>query len=318
MRHEPAGTLVRASGPFALAKRSGLTFEGLGSRALARLVAVTALLAAAGSTQGVEIAAPYVPTAPSVVERMLEIARVGRDDYVIDLGSGDGRINITAAKNFGARGHGIEIDPQLVAQAIANARAAGVSDRVSFIEGDLFAADLSRATVVTMYLLRRSTIKLRDRLLALKPGTRIVSHAGSMDEWKADHFELLDVKDRVRPDAPVKTYIHFWIVPARVAGNWRWKLAAGSKTVDYELAASQQFQMLSGVLRVDGKEGRLEKLRLEGDRIAIEFTADIDGRSARHVLTGRVAGDTIVGTAAITGDRMQVKQEWKAGLQSKP
>ena len=277
-----------------------------------------ALSAAQERGRAVEIAAPYVPTAPSVVERMLEIARVGRDDYVIDLGSGDGRINITAAMKFGARGHGIEIDPQLVAQATANALAAGVSDRVSFIEGDLFAADLSRASVVTMYLLRRSTIKLRDRLLALKPGTRIVSHAGSMDEWKADRFELLDVKDRVRPDAPIKTYIYLWVVPARVAGNWRWNLRAGGKAVDYELAVSQQFQAISGTLRVNGRKGSLDKLALEGDRIAIEFTANIDGRGARHVLSGRVAGNTIVGTAGLTGDGIPPEQAWKARLQSKP
>ncbi|HEY7742819.1 MAG TPA: methyltransferase domain-containing protein [Burkholderiales bacterium] len=279
---------------------------------------VSALFALAGSGYAVEIAAPYVPTAPSVVERMLEIARVGREDYVIDLGSGDGRINITAATKHGARGHGVEIDPQLVSQARANARAAGVSDRVSFVEGDLFAADLSRATVVTMYLLRRSTIKLRDRLLQLKPGTRIVSHAGSMDDWKADRFEMLDVKDRVRADAPVKTYIHYWIVPARVAGTWRWKLPAGGRTVDYELELSQSYQMVSGTLRAGGKEVTLQEASLEGERIALAFTADIEGRAMRHTLAGRVIGNSIVGTAAITGGRAKERLDWKAGLQSKP
>ena len=276
------------------------------------VLAASGLPAAAGIAQAVEIAAPYVPTAPSVVERMLEIAKVGPDDYVIDLGSGDGRIVITAARKHGARGFGIEIDPQLVAQANANARAAGVSDRVSFREGDLFATDLSEATVVTIYLLKRATMKLRAGLFELKPGTRIVSNAASMGDWKPDHFEILDVKDKVRPDAPRKTYIHFWIVPAKVAGTWRWSMRVGTRTQNYELAVSQQFQMLSGTLRMGGKEVKLEEGKLQGDRIMLEFTAEIDGKPLPHRLTGRVAGHSMVGTASVEGEGPQREVEWKA------
>ncbi len=281
-------------------------------RFLHAVPAVLGLLAIAGNAHAVEIAAPYVPTAPSVVERMLEIAKVGPDDYVIDLGSGDGRIVITAARKHGARGFGIEIDPQLVAQANANARSAGVSDRVSFREGDLFATDLSEATVITIYLLKRATMKLRSALAELKPGTRIVSNAASMGDWSPDHFEILDVKDKVRPDAPSKTYIHFWIVPARVAGTWRWSMRVGTRTQAYELAVSQQFQMLSGTLRVGGREVKLEEGKLEGDRITLGFTAEIDGKPLPHRLTGRVVSHSIVGTTSVEGGSLQREAEWKA------
>ena len=276
------------------------------------LLAVSALLAVAGNVHAAEIAAPYVPTAPSVVERMLEIAKVTPQDYVIDLGSGDGRINILAAKKYGARGLGIEIDPQLVALATANARAAGVSDRVSFYEGDLFAADLSKATVVTIYLLKIATMKLRSKLLDLKPGTRIVSHAASMGEWPAEHFEMLDVKDRVRPDAPIKTYIHFWIVPAKVAGNWRWSLPVGTGTQDYELTLAQEFQAISGTLRVGGREIALDEGKLEGDRIMLAYTAEVGGKALVHRLAGRVSGQSITGTAEFKAERGQGPAKWNA------
>ena len=276
------------------------------------LLAALAVLAVAGNVRAAEIAAPYVPTAPSVVERMLEIVKVGPQDYVIDLGSGDGRINILAAKKYGARGLGIEIEPKLVALATANALAAGVGDRVSFYEGDLFTADLSKATVVTIYLLKIATMKLRSKLLDLKPGTRIVSHAASMGEWKADHFEMLDVKDRVRDDAPIKTYIHFWIVPAKVAGKWRWSLPVGTGTQDYELTLAQEFQKISGTLRVGGREIALDESKLEGDRVTLAYTAEVGGKALVHRLAGRVAGQSIAGTAEFKEERGQGPSKWNA------
>jgi protein-L-isoaspartate O-methyltransferase len=270
------------------------------------------LLAVAGSSRAVEIAAPYVPTAPSVVDRMLEIAKVGPNDYVIDLGSGDGRIVITAAKKYGASGFGVEIDPQLVARANANARAAGVSDRARFYKRDLFATDLSKATVVTIYLLTRATMKLQSRLFDLKPGTRIVSHAGSMGEWRSDHFQMLDVKDKVRPDAPKMTYIYLWVVPSKVAGHWRWSMPVGARTHDYELMVSQQYQNFSGTLRVSGREISIEAGKLNGDRITLDFKVEVDGNLLQHRLVGRVAGHSIVGTATVTSERAQREAEWKA------
>ena len=272
----------------------------------------TVLLAIAGSSRAAEFAAPYVPTAQSVVDRMLEIAKVTPDDHVIDLGCGDGRIVISAAKKYGASGFGVDIDAKLVALANANARAAGVSDRARFYKRDLFATDLSKASVVTIYLLTRSVIKLQSRLFDLKPGTRIVSHAGSMGEWRADQFQMFDVNDKVRPDAPTKTYIYLWVVPSRVAGQWRWSMPVGARTLDYELMVSQKYQNFSGTLRVNGKEVSISPGKLDGDRIALDFRAEVDGNLLQHRLVGQVSGQSITGTATVAGERVQSEAEWKA------
>jgi SAM-dependent methyltransferase len=145
----------------------------------------------------------YVPTPEKVVDEMLRIANVGPKDVLYDLGSGDGRIPITAAKRFGTRGLGVDIDPQRIREARANAKAAGVEDKVRFVEGDLFEMDLSEATVITLYLLPALNLKLLPRLLALKPGTRIVSHDFSMGSWQPDKVVQVGHKD-----------VYFWTVPA--------------------------------------------------------------------------------------------------------
>lgn len=146
----------------------------------------------------------YVPTPEKVVDEMLRIAKVGPNDVLYDLGSGDGRIPITAAKRFGTRGLGIDIDPQRVREARANAKAAGVEDKVRFIEGDLFELDLSQATVITLYLLPALNLRLLPTLLALKPGTRIVSHDFAMGDWTPDQVVQVGYKD-----------VYFWTVPPR-------------------------------------------------------------------------------------------------------
>ncbi len=145
---------------------------------------------------------PFVPTPTAVVNAMLSVARVTKNDVVYDLGSGDGRIVIAAAKKYGARGVGIDISASLVAQAKAAATAAGVDDKVTFIEGDLFEQDLSKATVVTLYLLPAVNLKLKPTLLKLKPGTRIVSHAFDMGDWKPEKTEIVDGRS-----------VYFWTVP---------------------------------------------------------------------------------------------------------
>lgn len=146
----------------------------------------------------------FVPTPQAVVDAMLEVAKVGPNDILYDLGSGDGRIPITAAKRFGTRGVGIDLDPRRIEEANANARAQGVTDKVQFIQGDLFEQDLSPATVITLYLLPNLNLKLRPKLLALKPGTRIVSHAFDMGDWEPQQRLTVDNKQ-----------IFFWTVPAR-------------------------------------------------------------------------------------------------------
>jgi precorrin-6B methylase 2 len=274
------------------------------------------LVAACVAARGAEIAAPYVPTAPSVVERMLEIAKVGPQDFVIDLGSGDGRINIAAAQKRGARGLGIEIDRALIAKAKANADAAGVADRVSFVEDDLFTADLSQATVITIYLLKRATMKLRDRLFELKPGTRIVSHAASMGEWRADHFEMLDVKDKVRSDAPSRTYIHYWVVPAKVGGTWRWSVDTPDGPQECELRLVQQFQVLSGTLRVGDKEHTIQEGKLDGNRILLRTQDTSADAAVRYQLFGQVADASITGTLSILDGGTERKLHFVSSLQA--
>lgn len=158
---------------------------------------------------------PYVPTPNEVVARMLEIANVTDDDVLYDLGSGDGRIVITAAQKYGTRGTGIDINPELVQRSRANAQAAGVADRVEFVQQDLFQTDLSDATVVTLYLLPDVNLRLRPKLLQeLKPGTRIVSHSFDMGEWKPDRVEQVQ-------SALTQHTIYYWVVPEQVPENLR-------------------------------------------------------------------------------------------------
>jgi precorrin-6B methylase 2 len=300
--------------------KAGFIFDANRVESVARILRLVSLwlflAIACAAAAAAEIAAPYVPTAPSVVERMLEIAKVGPQDFVIDLGSGDGRINITAAQKRGARGLGIEIDTQLIAKAKANAQAAGVADRVDFVEADLFTADLSQATVVTIYLLKRATMKLRDRLFELRPGTRIVSHAASMGEWRADYFEMLDVKDKVRPDAPNRTYIHYWVVPAKVGGTWSWRVDTAEGEQDCELRLSQQFQALSGTLRVGGSEYEIEEGKLEGDRIVLRTREARAGTGVRYHLSGQVADASMAGTLSILGGGPERTVRFVSSLQA--
>ena len=181
------------------------------SRRAALLVGIAAALPAA--SQALE-EVPFITSPDNVTREMLRLAGVKAGDFVIDLGSGDGRIVIVAAKQFGARGLGVEIVPELVEKSRDNARRAGVADRVEFRVQDLFATDLSRATVITMYLLPEVNLQLRPKLLALKPGTRIVSHDWDMGDWKPDRVITVDA-----PDKPIgrekQSRLHLWTVPAR-------------------------------------------------------------------------------------------------------
>lgn len=276
-----------------------------------RLAAALCVLAAAAGAGAGEPRVPYVPTPQDVVERMLELAKVGPNDYVIDLGSGDGRIVITAAKKHGARGFGVDIDPQRVAEANANARRAGVADKVSFQQRDLFETDLDDATVVTLYLLPRVNLELRPKLLALHPGTRIVSHDFSMEDWKPDAHVTVESKDKYG-GAGGKSDIYLWIVPARVAGTWRWQLQVGGKPQSYEAALEQNFQAISGTARVGGKAAALREARLTGDEIRFSFTVEVAGAPVQHSFRGRVAGDSIRGTAVLSGARVRGQFEWNA------
>ena len=186
---------------------------------------------------------PFITSPDNVTLEMLSVAGVKRGDHVIDLGSGDGRIVILAAKRFEATGLGVEIDPSLVARSKTNARAAGVADKVEFREQDLFKTDLSQATVITMYLLQEVNIQLRPTLLALKPGTRIVSHDWDMGDWAPDRTTVVPVPDKA-VGREKSSKVHLWTVPARVEGLW----CAGGLLRGASMKLTQKYQNFEGTL----------------------------------------------------------------------
>lgn len=215
----------------------------------------------------------WVPTPQALVDKMLDMAKLTANDYVIDLGSGDGRTVITAAKR-GARALGIEYNPDMVELSKRNAAKEGVAGKATFAKADIFESDFSQATVITMYFLPQINLKLRPKILDLKPGTRIVSHAFTMEEWAPDD------KASVPDSNAFNRTAYLWIVPAKVEGAWQ--LPQG------ELALKQSFQMVTGTLKSGGNTTPITNGRLRGDQIS--FTAG----NAEY--TGRVAGNTIEGT----------------------
>jgi precorrin-6B methylase 2 len=231
----------------------------------------------------------WVPTCQALVDKMLDMAKVTPKDYVIDLGSGDGRTVITAAKR-GARALGIEYNPDMVALSKRNAAKEGVTDKAQFIEADLFESDFSQATVITMFLLPTINLKLRPKILDLKPGTRIVSNSFTMDDWKAD--ETATVYSQTEDCGNYNT-AYFWIVPAKVEGTWI--LPQGKLTL------KQEFQMISGTLESGATVAPVNG-KLSGDQITF---------SAGNVsYTGRVNGNTMQGTVRSGG----VTTPWSATL----
>jgi len=275
--------------------------------AAAAVMALT-LAQAASAAQG---SVPYVPTPQEVVERMLDMGKVGPHDYLIDLGSGDGRIVVTAAKKFGTRGYGVDLNPQRIKEANENARNAGVADKVAFYERDLFETDLTQATVITMYLLPNVNLMLRPKLLELKPGTRIVSHDFSMNDWLPDQHVSMPAPDKYGGSGGTSD-IFVWLVPAKVAGKWQWEIPLRGGPVRYELEAQQQFQVVTGHVRVGGQRVPLDSAKLIGDRLELAFTANVAGSPVKHVYSGRVSGNDITGTVLLSGARVQGEHQWDA------
>jgi len=222
----------------------------------------------------------WVPTPQELVNKMLQIAEVTADDYVIDLGSGDGRTVITAAK-LGARATGIEYNPDMVALSKENARKEGVGEKAEFIQADLYETDLSKATVITMFLLPEINLKLRPRLLDLKPGTRIVSNTFKMAEWEADYEATTEENWNSWNTA------FLWIVPAKVAGKW--KLGEG------ELNLTQEFQFVRGTYNTGGKSYTITDGRLRGSSISFnindeKYSGTVDNGIMKGTVTNASAG----------------------------
>ncbi len=233
----------------------------------------------------------WVPTPQALVDRMLDMAKVTASDYVVDLGSGDGRTVITAAKR-GATAMGVEFNPDMAQLAVRNAEKEGVSARAKMVNGDIFATDFSTATVVTMYLLPSLNVKLRPTILNMKPGTRVVSHAFNMAEWEPDETGNADGYTA-----------YLWIVPAKVAGRWRATAPGGA----FDLSFAQTFQKFTGAAS-GGVYGELSDATLRGDAIA--FTLK-DRAGAPVQFRGKVVGEKIEGTLRTRSG----EQAWSATRQ---
>ena len=247
----------------------------------AAVAALALCLASPGGLHAMD-EVPFVVTPDNVTLAMLELAQVGPQDYVLDLGSGDGRIVILAARRFGARGLGVEIVPELVERSRRNATLAGVADRARFEQQDLFKTDLSVATVITMYLLQDVNLQLRPSLLALQPGTRIVSHDWDLGDWRPDRSISVDA-----PDKPVgldkRSRLHLWVVPAQAAGSW---CGTGPQR-DARLRLAQRYQVFDATLSV-GSTARLLAGRIDGTRLrgVGGFDAAVDGARLRVTQSG--------------------------------
>lgn len=233
-----------------------------GRRRWARLALALAAWASAGARAAEDV--PFITTPDNVTLAMLRLAGVGARDFVIDLGSGDGRIVIVAAKRFGARGLGVEVVPDLVRRSRENAARSGVEARAQFREQDLFSTDLSAATVVTLYLLPEVNLQLRPRLLALEPGTRIVSHDWDMGEWLPERSLTLAVPDK-KVGFEKSSRVHLWIVPARLEGSWCGQGALRGTILELR----QEFQRLRGAIASASSR--------------LDFEARVDGRRLRTV-----------------------------------
>jgi len=261
-------------------------------KAIHALAAAVLLLAGASHAEDKQPvnAGPYVPSPQSVVSDMLKYAEVGPKDFVIDLGSGDGRIVLTAAKVFGARGFGVEIQDHLVKLSNEAAQKEGLADRVKFLKQDLFKTDISQATVLTMYLLPNTVNMLKDKLLAeLKPGTRIVSHDYPLAGWLPEKYAQFDLEDKVAISGVTTTLIYLYVVPAKVEGSWNAKLPAKVAKGPARLELKQQVTRVSGAARIDGKEIPLTDAHLKGEELRFRLG------SSNAWYTGTVKGGTIEG-----------------------
>ena len=224
----------------------------------------------------------WVPTPDDVVDRMLTMAQVTPNDFVWDLGAGDGKIAIAAAKKFGARATGIEYNPDMVKHANANAEKAGIAGqgqgKAVIRHGDIFATDFSQATVITLYLLPALNMKLRPTILSMRPGTRVVSHSFSMEDWEADEISSVDGRRA-----------YFWVVPANVGGQWT--IDAGGQK--YDINFEQTFQKINGTVTLGGLHAGLREPRMRGANISFAY---VDQSGVRRDFTGQVGGRQMQGT----------------------
>ncbi len=244
---------------------------------------------------------PYVPTPEEVVDTMLDVAQVGKDDVLYDLGCGDGRIVITAAKERGARGVGIDLNPERIRESKVNAKQQNVTNRVGFLQQDLFSTDISEATVLTLYLLPSVNLKLRPKIFAeLKPGTRVVSHDFDMGEWKPDR--TIDLAPHV---------VYFWVVPANVSGTWKATIQTDDGPEQCVLQLNQTYQEVEGTLTSDGTSMHIRDAKLVGDKLRFTVIDNAGGKVTPIRFEGSISGDSIEG-AVMNRGRGKGAGAWKA------
>lgn len=248
---------------------------------------------------------PFVPTEEGDVVRMLKLAGVREGDVVFDLGSGDGRIVLEAARmNAKVRGRGIEMDAKLVIESTERAKASGLSDRVQFIHRNAFDADLTDATVITMWLWPEVMHMLRPKILAeAKPGTRVITRTWDLGSWPPDETSTEG------------TNLYKWIVPARLGGYWSWKLPVGGRETTYSAIFEQRFQTAEGFVRAGNRRAVLNDVKLRGEDISFSMMITLEGtKTIRHQFSGRVRGDAIEGTVSVFQDPYEkaIELPWRA------
>ena len=251
--------------------------------------------------KGASVDVPYVATPYEIADEMVRLADVRSDDVVYDLGCGDGRLVIAAIRKAGCRGVGIDIDPERIKESRQNAIIAGVQDRVRFVEQNFFESDVREATVMLIYLFPDVNIKLRAKFLKeMKPGSRLVSHAFDMGDWKPDNT------------ASIRTQrVYYWLIPANATGTWTWSSPGGRKS-PVVLEMEQKYQAIRGAITQGGLRTKLTDAKLTGDRIAFTMEDSMSGRNVTRTFSGVISGNSITGTIETTDGKRVQKTRWKA------
>jgi SAM-dependent methyltransferase len=252
----------------------------------------------------------YVPTPQHVVAEMLRLLAVKPTDVVYDLGCGDGRVVITAAKRYNARGVGIDIDPKRIQESRANARKAGVVNRVKFRQQDLFETDIREASVVALYLLPELNRKLRPKLLSdLRPGTRVASHDFDMGDWYPDRVIYV-------PGSAYEHTVYYWVIPANVDGAWEMRVPASTGERRYLLRLQQQYQEVRGTVNAAGEAMLIRNATLTGDHLRFTVTTGIQGEEVQMSFDGRVSGEAMRGSVEVQGGAMAGRYAWTSQRQA--
>lgn len=247
----------------------------------------------------------FVGSPQHTVDRMVRLAGLREGDVVVDLGAGDGRVVLSSLRAHpGVRGWGVDINPELVREANANAKELGLAERAQFFHRNVFDADLREVTVINMWLFPELMRLLRPKIMAeARPGTRVLTHLFDMGAWPADEW-----------DKEGGSAVGLWIVPARVEGYWNWQLALPGQSVSYDAILEQRFQMAEGVVRAGNRRGIFQNVRLRGEDLSFTLEMTVDGAGlTRHEFTGKVAGDQIRGTVRVAlPDGKAVELPWQA------